>query len=348
MAKRKISCVIPCYRSSHMIGEVVDLLEETIAQRKDEFDHEIILVNDASPDDTIGALRKIAEKNPNVVVVDLARNFGQHPALMAGFAEVSGDIVVVLDDDMQCPPQELFKLVDTLIEEDKDIVYAYYSHREHAGWRNLGSRFNTWCVHRFSRVPKDLQINNYYAVKRFVIDNALRYKNPYPYIDGLLMQSVRTYANVEITHHAREEGHSGYNMRSLVSQWTDGVTLFSIYPLRIATVTGFIFAIVGFIFAVVVIIEKIIDPTITEGWSSLMAALLFIGGIIVFVVGMVGEYVGRLYLSSNNMPQYVVRNVIDRREAPVSHGWTEDFMHEDARTPPADSTPRSADGSPRS
>lgn len=314
MLKHKISCVIPCYKSAHMIGEVVDLIDETIATRSDDFDYEIVLVNDASPDNTIDVLKEIAARNSAVVVVDLARNFGQHPAIMAGFAQVTGDIIVVLDDDMQCPPQEMFKLIDPVINQDKDIVYALYPHREHAGWRNLGSRFNTWCTHRFSKVPRDLQINNYYAVKRFVVDNALRYQNPYPYIDGLLMQSIKTYANIEITHHAREEGSSGYNMRSLVSQWTDGITLFSIYPLRIATLIGFLFALVGFVLTVVVVIQRILDPTITEGWSSLMAVMLFVGGIITLVVGMVGEYVGRIYLSINNMPQYVVRDVISNRE----------------------------------
>ena len=315
MQKKRISCVIPCYRSAGTIGEVVGLLEETISVRANEYDHEIILVNDASPDDgaTITELRRLATESEHVVVVNLARNFGQFPAIMAGFAQVSGDIVVVLDDDMQCPPQEMFRLVDRLVSDDLDIVYAYYPDREFAAWRNWGSSFNTWCVRHFAGVPKDLQINNYYAVKRYVVDEALRYENPYPYIDGLLIQSVGSYANVEVTHHAREQGSSGYTLRSLVAQWLDGVTLFSIVPLRVASLLGAVFAFVGFVACVVLVVQKILDPTITEGWTSLMAALLFLGGVITLAVGMLGEYVGRIYVSVNKKPQYVVRDVIDRR-----------------------------------
>jgi len=319
MQKKRISCVIPCYRSAGTIGEVVGLLEETISVRANEYDHEIILVNDASPDDgaTITELRRLATESEHVVVVNLARNFGQFPAIMAGFAQVSGDIVVVLDDDMQCPPQEMFRLVDRLVSDDLDIVYAYYPDREFAAWRNWGSSFTTWCVRHFAGVPKDLQINNYYAVKRYVVDEALRYENPYPYIDGLLVQSVGSYANVEVTHHAREKGRSGYTLRSLTAQWLDGVTLFSIVPLRIASALGLVFALVGFVTCMVFIVQKILDPTLTEGWTSLMAALLFMGGIITLAVGMLGEYVGRIYISVNKKPQYVVRDVIDRRDEGV-------------------------------
>lgn len=314
--KKTISCVIPCYRSAGTIAEVVELLEQTLEKRSDEYAYEIVLVNDASPDDgaTMRALAALARDDDAIVVVNLARNFGQHAAIMAGFAQVHGDIVVVLDDDMQCPPGELFKLVDRLHADDLDIVYAYYPQRKFAAWRNWGSAFNTWCVRRFARVPKDLQINNYYAVKRFVVDEALRYRNSYPYIDGLLMQSVGRYANVEVEHHEREEGHSGYTLRSLASQWLDGVTLFSVVPLRFATALGFLFSIAGFIACVVLIVEKVLDPSVTEGWTSLMGVILLVGGLIMMLVGMVGEYVGRIYLSINSKPQYVVRDVLDRRD----------------------------------
>jgi len=315
MHKNRISCVIPCYRSAGTIAEVVGLLEETISSRSDEFDHEIILVNDASPDGgaTLAELRRIAETNESVVVVNLARNFGQFPAIMAGFAQVSGDIVVVLDDDMQCPPQEMFRLVDKVVDDDVDIAYAYYPDRKFSAWRNWGSSFNTWCVRHFAGVPRDLQINNYYAVKRYVVDEALRYENPYPYIDGLLIQSVGSYANVEVTHHAREQGSSGYTLRSLIAQWLDGVTLFSIVPLRVASLLGAVFAFVGFVACIVLIVQKVLDPSIAEGWTSLMAVLLLMGGVIILAVGMLGEYVGRIYISINKKPQYVVRDVLDRR-----------------------------------
>jgi len=305
MHKNRISCVIPCYRSAGTIAEVVGLLEETISARSDEFDHEIILVNDASPDGgaTLAELRRIAETNEHVVVVNLARNFGQFPAIMAGFAQVSGDIVVVLDDDMQCPPQEMFRLVDKVVDDDVDIAYAYYPDRKFSAWRNWGSSFNTWCVRHFAGVPKDLQINNYYAVKRYVVDEALRYENPYPYIDGLLIQSVGSYANVEVTHHAREQGSSGYTLRSLVAQWLDGVTLFSIVPCAWPRSWA----------------PSSRSSGSSPAWSSSSRSsrphhhrgldqphgAAVPGGVITLAVGMLGEYVGRI-ISVNKKPQYVV------------------------------------------
>ena len=311
--KTLVSCVIPCYRSELSVGQVVSEIELAFESRSAEYDYEIILVNDASPDGTLQVIERLAAGDAHVVAADLARNFGQQSAIMAGFSLVRGDIVVVLDDDMQCPPSEMFKLIDVLVNEKKDIVYASYGHREHAGWRNLGSRFNTWCNRKFCRVPNDLQVNNYYAVRRYVVDCALNYQNPYPYIEGLLMQAVRTYANVEITHNAREFGESGYNMHRLLTQWFNGVTLFSVYPLRIATALGFLISLVGLVFACFVVVQRILDPSITEGWSSLMAAQMFIGGLILFSLGIVGEYIGRIYLSLNHMPQYIIRNVRDSR-----------------------------------
>jgi len=312
MSKTLLSFVIPCYRSAHSIGDVVAEVESAVASRENEFDHEIVLVNDGSPDDTAATIAALCETNSRLVFINLSRNFGQHSALMAGFSNVRGEIVICLDDDGQTPADECFTLIDK-VREGYDIVFAEYDKRKQSLFRNLGSRFNASCNHFFFGQPKDLVTNSYYACQRFVINNALQYPNPFPYITGLLFQSVSRYANVPVTHRTRRKGESGYNLRKLVSLWANGVTAFSIKPLRLANYIGWFTAVFGFLFALITIIRKIADPNIQAGWASTLAVLLTLGGVIIALIGIVGEYVGRIYLSINRSPQYVVRNVIDHR-----------------------------------
>ncbi len=321
MADSLVSCVIPCYCSSATISAVIEEIERAAALRTD-YDLEIILVNDGSPDDgaTARAIATLAEQSARIVAINLARNFGQHAAIMAGFAQVHGDIVVCLDDDGQTPADEMFKLVDK-VAEGYDIVYASYSgHKQHNIFRNMGSKFNYWCNHVLMGIPRDLEQTSYFACKRFVVDSALRYENPYPYIEGLLFQAVQSYCNVPIVHRAREVGASGYSLHKLVSLWANGFTAFSVVPLRIATIAGLLFAVVGFVLTVVLIVQRLLDPSTNEGWTSLMAGLLVIGGLIMLLLGVLGEYVGRIYLSLNKIPQYVVRDVHDRRPATYREG----------------------------
>ena len=308
MAKKLLSFVIPCYRSAKTIGAVVRELTDTVAARADEYDHEIVLVNDGSPDNVAEVIREMCKEYPSIVFVDLSRNFGQHSALMAGFNHVSGDIVVCLDDDGQTPANECFKLIDK-VAEGYDLVFAEYGKREQNWFRNLGSRFNTACNHFFYNQPKDLTANSYYACQRFVVDAALKYPNPFPYVTGLLFQSVSRYCNVMVNHRARMEGESGYNLRKLISLWVNGVTAFSIKPLRFASYAGWLIAAAGFLFALVTIIRKLVDPVIQAGWSSTMSIMLILGGMIITLMGVIGEYIGRIYLSINRYPQFVVRSV---------------------------------------
>jgi len=312
MPKLLLSFVVPCYRSASTIGAVVQEISETVSKRADEFNHEIVLVNDGSPDNVVGVITALARTYPQIVFVNLSRNFGQHSAIMAGFAHVHGDIVICLDDDGQTPADECFKLIDKVVE-GYDIVYAEYGKREQNALRNLGSRFNAACNHFFFGQPKNLKVNSYFACQRFVVDSALQYPNPFPFVTGLLFQSVSRYCNVPVMHRARMEGRSGYTLKKLISLWTNGVTAFSIKPLRFANYIGWLTAVFGFVFALYTVIRKLVSPNIEAGWSSTIAVLLVLGGIIIALIGVVGEYIGRIYLSINRCPQYVVRNVIDRR-----------------------------------
>ena len=300
----KLSFVIPCYRSEHTIGAVVDELVETVTAHGG-YDYEIILVNDNSPDNVMDVIAALAQKNSHVRGLELSRNFGQHSAIMAGFTYLTGDIVVCLDDDGQTPANEMFRLIDRL--DEFDLVFAEYKSKQHSGFRNFGSKVNDLMARWLLSKPKKLKIMSYFACKRYVVDEVLRYENPYPYMSGLLLRATKRVCNVEIDHRERAEGSSGYSFKKLMLLWINGFTSFSVKPLRFATFIGFITAIVGFLYGMYVIINKLCNPLAPMGWSSTMAVLLFVGGMIMLMLGMVGEYVGRIYLSINRAPQFVIR-----------------------------------------
>lgn len=305
----KISFVIPCYRSEKTLPVVVGEIKEKM-QLMSNYDYEIVLVNDCSPDNTFGVIRQLCADNKNIIGINHAKNFGQHAALMAGFHFASGDIVVCLDDDGQTPANEVDKLIEK-IEEGYDAVYAEYEHKQHSGFRNWGSHLNKKMTEVMLGKPKELYVSSYFAVRRFIVEEMLNYTGAYPYVIGLVLRSTKNICNVSVKHRERMEGTSGYNLKKLLALWMNGFTSFSILPLRIASYSGSVIAFVGFIYAIYVIIRKIVDPTRMLGWSSTISVILILGGLILLVLGLIGEYVGRIFISINNSPQYVIRNVIN-------------------------------------
>jgi undecaprenyl-phosphate 4-deoxy-4-formamido-L-arabinose transferase len=304
-----ISYVIPCYNSQDTIRDVVGRIDETMKDHGD-YEYEIILVNDSSPDDTFNVLKELAASHNNIVAVDMTRNFGQHSALMAGFHFIKGDIIVCLDDDGQTPPEEVFKLISKL-DEGYDVVYAKYNKKEHSGFRNLGSKVNSIMTEQMLDKPKELYLSSYFAARRIIIDEVLRYKNAYPYMMGLVLRSTKRICNVEVHHEPRKSGVSGYSIKKLLGLWMNGFTAFSVKPLRIATYSGVGTAIFGVLFLIYVIIKKLSgDPNTPVGWASTISAILFIGGMILLVLGIIGEYIGRMYICLNSAPQYVIREVV--------------------------------------
>lgn len=305
----KISFVIPCYRSENTLEAVVNEIKEKMASLQN-YEHEIILVNDCSPDHTFEVIQKLCTENPNIIGLDHTRNFGQHAALMAGFHFVTGDIIVCLDDDGQTPANEVDKLLDK-IEEGYDVVYAAYENKKHSFFRNIGSNINRKMTEVMLGKPKELYISSYFAVKRFVVDEMIKYQNAYPYVIGLVLRTTKNICNVQVNHRERIEGISGYSFKKLIALWMNGFTSFSVVPLRIASYGGVFVAIMGFLYAVYTVIAKIVDPNRIIGWSSTIAVLLILGGFILLVLGMIGEYIGRIYISLNNSPQYVIRRIIN-------------------------------------
>lgn len=312
---KKISFVIPCYRSEHTIEGVVNEIEatmEALAKEKG-YSFEIILVNDCSPDNTMGTIRKLCEEKAYIKGLGFARNFGQHAALMAGLRQSSGDYVVCLDDDGQTPADEVGKLLEKL-EEGFDAVYAKYEHKQHSGFRNLGSKVNELMTRILLEKPKELYISSYFAVKRFVVEDMIRYENSYPYVIGLVLRTTKSITNVVVNHREREEGTSGYTLKKLLGLWFNGFTAFSVKPLRIATCLGVISAVLGFAYGIYTVVKKFINPAVPMGFSSMMAALVFFGGMIMIMLGLIGEYIGRIYISMNNSPQYVIKERINVKE----------------------------------
>ncbi len=303
-----LSFVIPCYRSEKTVSNVVERIIETV-QKDGRFDYEIICVNDYSPDNTYQVLKKLAV-NPKIKVINFSRNFGQHSALMAGFHYVSGDYIVCMDDDGQNPPEEMFKLIDK-IEEGYDLVSAKYVHKKHSLFRRLGSKVSFAMSSYLVGKPKDIDLNSYYVVKRYVIDEVIKYDNPYPFVHGLILRITRNMANVVIDHKDREVGKSGYNLKKLIGLWMNGFTAFSEKPLRLASVIGVLCAFFGFVYAVVIVVRKFVHPEIMLGYSSIMAAILFFSGIIMLFLGLLGEYIGRMYISINNAPQFAIKETIN-------------------------------------
>ena len=306
---KKVSFVIPCYRSAKTLPGVVDEINRKM-KSMDQYEYEIILVNDCSPDDTLGVIRGLCGEYPFVKGIDFARNFGQHSALMAGLRHSDGDYVVCLDDDGQTPADEADKLLDKL-EEGYDAVYAKYEHKKHSLFRNFGSRVNERMARILLEKPKELYVSSYFAVKRFVVEDMIRYENSYPYVIGLVLRSTGRIANVYVNHREREIGSSGYTLKKLIGLWLNGFTAFSVKPLRMATGLGALSAMVGFFYGIYVIIRRMVRPDVPMGFSSTMAALVFFGGIIMLMLGLIGEYIGRIYISLNNSPQYVIREKIN-------------------------------------
>lgn len=302
----KVSFVIPCYNSEKTVGKVVADAVNAISEMERR-DYEVILVNDCSGDGTWDVIKEICSQNPHVKGICFAKNFGQHSALMAGYREASGDVIISLDDDGQTPANEACALI-TKIEEGYDVVYASYKSKKHSVGRNIGTRLNNFMCEKLLHKPKNLQITSFFAARRFIIDEITAYSNSFTYVPGLVLRTTGNIASVPVEHRERTEGRSGYNFWKLLALWMNGFTAFSVLPLRISTFTGVCSAAIGFLFLIYVVIRKILNPdSVLAGWSSMIAVILLLGGLILLVLGIIGEYLGRVYISINKSPQYVIK-----------------------------------------
>jgi len=306
----ELSIVVPVYRSEPILPELVRQVDAAMRDAGMEGRFELILVNDASPDDSWGAIRAAAAQYAFVRGVSLMRNFGQHNATMAGLHRARGQIIVIMDDDLQHPPQTIMALV-AAIRAGNDVCYTSYLRRKHATWKRLGSWFNDRVASFLLKKPKGLYLSSYKAMHRRVLEEIVRYDGPYVYLDGLILDVTRRITMVPIAHQTRHAGEGNYGLRRLISLWLRMATSFSVVPLRVASVAGLILACASGGLALAVIAQKLLHPETPAGWTSLVTVVLFLGSVQLLCLGIIGEYLGRAYLKLNRKPQFAVREQTD-------------------------------------
>ncbi len=312
MNKEIISFVIPCYNSTNTISAVVDEIKDMMVSSLGDYGYEIILVNDCSPDGTtFNKITEIAEKDKKIKGINLARNFGQPSAVMAGLHYAKGNYIVCGDDDGQTPFNEFPKLFEK-IKEGYDIVEAKYAVREKRSlFRKLGTFANETMATSLISKPKGLELTTFWCIRRFVADDMLKYENPYPYLGGLMLRVSRNACNVSVSHRQRLSGKSGYSLSKMINLWLNGFTNFSIKPLRFATISGAIIAFLGFCYGIWTIINKLLHPKVPAGYASTLAIMVFLFGFSFLFLGLIGEYVGRIYISLNRQPQFIIKEKIN-------------------------------------
>lgn len=304
----KISFVIPCYNAAKNIRGVVAEIDEAMSKRPD-FAYEVIMVNDASPgDDTAKVIADIARNHPSAIALDLSNNVGQPSALLAGMAEASGDVVMTSDDDGQTPVGQVFDFLEKL-EEGYDIVCARYTDRDQpSAFRRLGSAVNRAMSDWLIEKPEGVYMAAFFMARRFVAEEMVKYPHSFPYISALVLRVTKNIGNVDVVQRTRASGESGYNFRKLLNLWLNGMTSMSVKPLRLAAKFGFLVSFIGFFFAFFTIVRKLFNPQISVGYTSIVSLFLIMSGVILLFLGLIGEYVGRIYMSVNLTPQYVIRS----------------------------------------
>jgi glycosyltransferase involved in cell wall biosynthesis len=306
-----LSIVIPVYRGAATIGRLVDALSELHPAGG----LEIVLVNDGSPDNSGEVCQELLQNaSVPLTYVEHARNYGEHNAVMTGLRHARGAYVITMDDDLQNPPEEVIRLYDHARIGGWDVVYTRYAAKQHAAWRNLGSRFANAVADRLLDKPKGLYLSTFRCMSAFVVRSVTHYSGPYPYVDGLIMEVTQRIDSIEVRHLPRMEGGSNYNFRRLVRLWLNLATSFSLAPLRLAIYAGVFMALLGAIGAVATIAEAVFLRDTPSGWASTMTVILLVAGVQSMILGVLGEYVGRTFLSANGKPQGTIR-AIERNAA---------------------------------
>ena len=306
----KIDIIIPVYNSESCLDELTKQLQNSLIR----FSYHIYFVNDHSQDNSWEKLKKISRSNRNVVLINLAKNFGQDCAIMAGLNQSEGDYVVIMDDDLQHSPNDIIPLIENLKETNNDVCFGKYNLKKQSIVKNLGSWLNDKLANIVINKPKHVYLSPFKVLRKSIVKKIIKYDGPYPYIDGLLFRFTSKITEVDIIHHKRFAGKGNYNLYKSTSLWLRVLTNFSVVPLRISTYIGIIASLSGFILGLYFIIRHFFGMYSPEGWPSLIVTILFIGGIQLLGLGIIGEYVGRSYIYQSKEPQFIIDKIIRNDE----------------------------------
>lgn len=300
------SFVVPLYNTGAALPKLLDAFRGLEIAGG----YELVLVNDASPDGTGDRVRESLGALPYpVTFVDLARNYGEHAAVLEGYRHARGRFVVNLDDDLQNPVEEALRIVECLRGGRDEVVYTWFEKKKHHPLRNLGSWFTNRAASFLIGKPKDLYLSSFRGLRRELVDRITQYRGPYPYIDGLILSATDRIGRLQVAHRGREEGQSNYTLRRLVRLWMNMFFNFSVMPLRLAGILGTALSFLGLLMLVVVFVEKMLHATPIQGWASLMAVVSVFSGAQLLMLGVIGEYLGRTYLTLAGKPQAIARDV---------------------------------------
>jgi len=302
-----ISIIIPVFNSENTIEILVNNIVQTLGEN---YKFEIILINDSSKDNTEEKCKKLVEKYTSVVLYSLAKNFGEHNTVMAGLNKCSGDYAIIMDDDLQHSADSLLELIKFGMKEKNnfDVVYTYYDKMKYNFFRNFGRKFNDLIANLLLDKPKFLYLSSFKLINRFLITEIIKYRSPFTYIDGIILGITNKIGRVKVVHDQRSHGKSGYTIRKLLQVWSSMFTGFSVVPLRLSLILGSMLSILGFIFALLTFIERIIDNTVPSGYATLIIVVTIFSGAILIALGLLGEYVGRIFVSLNKKPQFIIRD----------------------------------------
>ena len=308
-----ISIIIPVFNSENTIEILVNNIVQTLGEN---YKFEIILINDSSKDNTEEKCKKLVEKYMSIVLYSLAKNFGEHNAVMAGLNKCSGDYAIIMDDDLQHSADSLLELIKFGMKEKNnfDVVYTYYDKMKYNFFRNFGRKFNDLIANLLLDKPKFLYLSSFKLINRFLITEIIKYRSPFTYIDGIILGITNKIGRVKVVHDQRTHGKSGYTIKKLLQVWSSMFTGFSVVPLRLSLILGSMLSILGFIFALLTFIERIIDNTVPSGYAAIIIVVTIFSGAILIAVGLLGEYVGRIFVSLNKKPQFIIRNVWSNKE----------------------------------
>lgn len=307
--KYKYSIVIPVYQSENIIATTVGKTLEVINDNN--LSAEVVLINDGSSDDSWNVIKRLAENTKNVKSINLLRNYGQHNAIVCGFAHSSGEYLVTMDDDLQNPPGEILKLITKANEDDYDLVFGVFKEKKHSFYRRIGSRAISYLNSRIFNKPSEITITNFRIIRRDLIDRVLCHNTVYPYIPGLLLKYSGKMANVEVQHEARTVGNSNYSMRKIINLVGRVLINYSSYPLRLVSGIGLFVSLISFVIGMVYLINGFLYGSQVAGWTSLIVLISFLGGFIIALLALIGEYLSRMLSQMSGEKMYYVKDVVE-------------------------------------